>query len=179
MEIINCKKCSLYKNQLPLLDKIIEADVMFIGLSAKMIKNDINTPLHPSTNTGKIIKEIELKLKDYKVYKTNLVKCPPLDCNNKLRYPNKLEIDSCLNNLFKEIKLITPKIVFLLGEKVHKNVLSKIYSSSYEKYTPIKINNIIYLAIDHPSYVYVYKRKFMEEYINNIIKECLKIIKHK
>ena len=26
-------------------------------------------------------------------YKTNLVKCPPIDKNGKLRYPNRTEID--------------------------------------------------------------------------------------
>ena len=51
-------------------------------------------------------------------YKTNLVKCLPLTEQQKLRYPSKKEMDKCFDNLVSEINAMSPKIVFLLGEKV-------------------------------------------------------------
>lgn len=50
-------------------------------------------------------------------YKTNLVKCLPLTEQQKLRYPSKKEMDKCFDNLVSEINAMSPKIVFLLGEK--------------------------------------------------------------
>ena len=40
-KIEKCKRCGLYKNQLPLLDEIKESEIMWVGLSAKK-GNNIN-----------------------------------------------------------------------------------------------------------------------------------------
>lgn len=158
-EIKKCKKCPLYKNQLPLLDKQTKCDVMWVGLSAKQVK-DINNsfPLQNDTNSGKIIKNIEENLSNLKFYKTNLVKCPPLDNKDKLRYPTTSEMNHCIENLLKEIDIIKPKIIVLLG-----NIVSK-YIKKYLKDNQIKLNII---TIKHPSYIYVYKRKYISNYIED------------
>lgn len=156
-EIEKCKKCPLYKNQLPLLDKKVQCDVMWVGLSAKKV-NDVNNnfPLQDDTNSGKIIKNMEDKLSSLKFYKTNLVKCLPLDNKNKLRYPTAKEISICTENLLKEIDIIRPKIIVLLGNMVSKHI------KKYLKENQIKLNII---TIKHPSYIYVYKRKYISDYI--------------
>jgi DNA polymerase len=117
-EISKCKKCKLCKNQRPLLDKNNSCDIMWVGLSAKKVE-DINKtiPLCNDTNSGKIIEKIENKLNDFRFYKTNLVKCLPLDKNNKLRYPTIEEMNSCIENLLLEINYFKPKIIFVLGKK--------------------------------------------------------------
>lgn len=92
-KVENCNKCCLCQNQRPLLDKEDRCDVMWVGLSAKRV-DDLNNsiPLSNDTNSGKIIELIEHELPDLKFYKTNLVKCLPLDENNKLRYPTSKEM---------------------------------------------------------------------------------------
>ena len=114
-QIKKCKKCGLCKNQSPLLDIQRECQVIWVGLSAKKIESDDEIPLSPETNTGMLIKKIEELCQDVTTYKTNLVKCLPLTEQQKLRYPNKNEIDCCFENLMGEIKSMDPKIVFLLG----------------------------------------------------------------
>ena len=58
--LANCRNCQLYSNQLPLIDKKEECDVMWVGLSAKKVENlKIDYPLGEDTNSGKIIKEVE------------------------------------------------------------------------------------------------------------------------
>ena len=141
---------------------------MWVGLSSKKsinVKEDI--PLNSNTNTGKIIELIENKLPNFSFYKTNIVKCLPLDKNKKLRYPTIEEMSKCIPNLLYEIETINPKIIFLLGKKTYN------FFITYLKQNNIKINSN-YFYIEHPSYIYIYKRKYIDEYIFkviNIIKE--------
>ncbi len=171
--IRHCKGCNLCFNQPPLLDKRNKAQVFWVGLSAVRvsdIKNDI--PLSNNTNSGKLISNVERNNKHLSFYKTNLVKCLPLE-NNKIRYPKKCEMESCYRNLKIEINKEKPKIVILLGKLVSDFILkieNKIQSNLDDnfKYEYYKINNIYYIPIHHPSFILVYKRKFLNKYIKGI-----------
>ena len=157
-KIEKCKKCGLYKNQLPLLDEIKESEIMWVGLSAKKVNNINEThPLANDTNTGKIIEQIENELNQHKFYKTNLVKWVPLNETNKLRYPTTNEMEECLENLIYEISLVKPKVILVLGKQAYNFIIKK-----------AKIKNIFY--IEHPSYIYVYKRKEINSYIEKVKK---------
>lgn len=173
-QIRNCQKCGLCCNQKPLLDGKRECKVFWVGLSAKIIKNEDEIPLSPDTNTGMLIQKIEQMVGEVDTYKTNLVKCVPLNEQNKLRYPNKKEIDSCFGNLKKEIKELSPRIVFLLGEKVYSSV-EKHFNIEFDKWDEFNYSykeheGIYYVPIHHPSYIYVYKRKKIEQYVDSIEK---------
>lgn len=165
MNIEKCTNCPLYKNQKPLLDTFKKSYVMWVGLSAKKVNNVLlSKPLDENTNSGSIIKKIENSLSNYTFYKTNLVKCLPLNEKGKLRYPTKDEMDACIENLLNEIDYIKPKIIFLLGHKVHD------YITKYLKVNNINYSGIKIYYIEHPSYIYVYKRKNIDDYINKIVK---------
>lgn len=171
-QIKNCRRCNLCFNQEPLLDKRQESQVFWVGLSAKKTLSDYEMPLSPNTNSGMVIKKIEEKIDGISTYKTNLVKCLPLNSQQKLRYPNKQEIDSCIINLQDEIRDISPNIVFLLGEKVSSSV-SKYLNIKFDKWNKFnyyyeKHEGSYYIPIHHPSYIYVYKRKLIEQYTTNI-----------
>ncbi|MFI3214466.1 MAG: uracil-DNA glycosylase family protein [Eubacteriales bacterium] len=167
-----CQKCYLNCNQKPLLDEKKECEIFWVGLSAKIKQSEAEIPLSDKTNTGKLICMIEEACIDIKTYKTNLVKCVPLDEKQKLRYPNRLEINSCVDHLSTEINQLSPKIVFLLGEKVYTSV-GRYYKLKFEKwsnfeYQYIKYNDIYFVPVHHPSYIQVYKRKYIDEYVNSI-----------
>lgn len=151
-----------------------ECQIFWVGLSAKKIVSDGEVPLSPETNTGMIIQKIEEKCKEIIAYKTNLVKCLPLTEQQKLRYPNKKEIDSCFEHLLNEINIMSPKIVFLLGEKVYSSVGKK-FEIEFEKWNDFNFNykefkGVYYVPVHHPSYIYVYRRKKIEDYIKGIEK---------
>ena len=169
-EISKCKKCKLCKNQRPLLDKNNSCDIMWVGLSAKKVE-DINKtiPLCNDTNSGKIIEKIENNLENFKFYKTNLVKCLTTDKNNKLRYPTIEEMNSCIENLLLEINYFNPKIIFVLGKKTY-NLIHKYFVNNN-----IDTSSIYY--IEHPSYIYIYKRKYIDDYIEKIKNICQKYIR--
>lgn len=168
----NCTNCNLCHNQAPLLDKSYSnACIIWVGLSAKIVKDIVNErPLENNTNTGKIIERIEANHDCF--YKTNLVKCAPLDENSKLRYPNKDEMNFCFENLLFELITIKPKIVFLLGSKVANFVLNKLKSKKFKKETNQEIldilKNIEFHNIYHPSYIAVYKRKEEDKYVEKV-----------
>ncbi|MDD2504870.1 MAG: uracil-DNA glycosylase family protein [Bacilli bacterium] len=170
--IKECKNCGLYLNQTPLIETKHQCDIFFVGLSAKRIKSKKEVPLSSSTNSGKIIENIENKI-NLTTYKTNLVKCLPLDEKNNLRYPNLSEKNACFDNLQLEIKTLKPKIIFLLGSEVASFIAKKIniHLTKPEGYNFgfIKHSGIYYVHIYHPSYIYVYKRKELDFYINGVI----------
>ena len=171
-QIKECQKCGLCLNQRPLLDSERECEVFWVGLSAKKVNSSQEIPLSPDTNTGMLIEKIEKLCKETSTYKTNLVKCLPLNDQQKLRYPNMKEMDTCFDNLSMEMKQLSPKIVFLLGKKValaiekHLNLKFKKWDEfdyGYEEY-----EGTYYVSVHHPSYIYVYKRKMMDLYIKSI-----------
>ena len=173
-KIKQCNKCNLCNNQRPLVEKLRKCDIMWIGLSAKIV-NDVEHayPLCDDTNTGKIIAEIEANLREVSFYKTNLVKCVPLKENNKLRYPTVLEIKRCIEHIREEIKTVEPQMVFLLGTKVieamEKQLGKKLNKWEEFSYSPTSIDGIVYVAVHHPSYMHIYRRKYIELYIQNIV----------
>lgn len=154
------------------MERCASCQVLWVGLSAKKITSDDETPLAKETNSGAIIHRIEESLGGVPTYKTNLVKCVPLDDHQKLRYPNSQEIDDCFFNLEKEIGTLAPRIVFLLGEKVYSSVARR-YKLSFERfdgfnYRYVEHDGVYYVPVHHPSYIYVYKRKLIETYIQSV-----------
>ena len=84
-----------------------------------------------------------------------------------------MEIKYCIGNLFSEISSKNPKIVFLLGEKVYSSI-EKYLGLQFDKlegynFTYYEYKGIYFIPIQHPSYIWIYKRKEINNYINNIL----------
>lgn len=170
--IAECTSCSLCNNQKPVLQKnVTKASVFWVGLSA--VKNsDLfdNEPLSSCTNTGKLIAEIEGALKDLIFYRTNAVKCLPLDEAGKIRYPSSEEMQSCFKNIMIELQEIKPAVVVLLGKKVSQFFLKQFNfpAVTLDKefcYSPTKLEEMLILSIHHPSYVQIYKKNMASKYV--------------
>lgn len=168
--ILNCKRCPLYKNQSPLIEIKDYCDVMWIGLSAKKIgmQSEDEYPLSPLTKSGQLIKQIESSFEDVVTYKTNLVKCLPLDRSGKLRYPSNEEITKCVHHIKYEIDMLKPKIVIMLGQLV-TDAVAKFFGIRIDKstsfdYTYEHYNGVYFISVQHPSYISVYKREFISNY---------------
>lgn len=170
-----CRSCSLCYNQPPLLDNLKKAQVFWVGLSAVKVSDvDNEIPLSSNTNTGKLISYIEERNGKFSFYKTNLVKCLPLR-NNRIRYPRVNEMESCFVNLQLEIKRAEPKIIFLLGKMVSDFMMrfQNIFASTLDEkfnYETHRVKDVYYVPIHHPSYILIYRRKFMEDYISKVSK---------
>jgi DNA polymerase len=172
--IRSCHKCSLCDNQPPLVQKSTSADIFWVGLSAVKVSNKKDIPLSPNTNTGKLIHSIEFFFQNQVFHKTNVVKCVPLN-DDKIRYPSNKEMKICFSHLKKEIEYLEPKVVFLLGKQVATFVLKEFNITDYSlnddfNYHSFKSQNITLIPIHHPSFILVYKRKKIHEYMNAIEK---------
>lgn len=153
------------------------SQVMFVGLSYKLDKQwNILNAFCNSTNSWKIIEKIEKASLGITIHKTNLVKWVPLN-NGKIRYPNIQEKTEWLIHLLNEIDIINPKIVYLFGKQVSeffiKNcILERESDTVYIQWTTT------YILVHHPSYIFVYKRKNIDSYVNNITLEIQKTLQN-
>ena len=167
--IEKCNRCSISCNQKPLVENMREADIMFLGISAKFKETEDEMPLSENTNSGKLIKMIEERLleenSNISCYRSNMVKCVPLDKEGKIRYPDNLEIENCIDNLVYELSIVKPKVVILLGRLVEKHLKKKIIELGYNTIT-----------IYHPSYIHVYRKKEIEKYVEESSKNILKYV---
>lgn len=174
-----CKACGLYLNQLPVLDFLKQSHIFWVGLSAVQFEEGIeHLPLSPSTRTGALISSIEESLKDeISFYKTNLVKCLPLKHDGKIRYPIEHEMEKCYPNFQFELDALNPSVVFLLGKQVSSFVMKKLGVKESNlpdnfKYKSTVVNGIYFVSIHHPSYILVYKRKELNNYVKSIRSIC-------
>lgn len=179
----HCRACGLYLNQYPALDETKESSIFWIGLSAVLFdESEHKAPLSADTRSGGLIAQIESRFVDeVSFYKTNLVKCLPLNAKTgKIRYPLKKEMSKCFPNLLSEIDTIKPKLIFLLGKQVSDFVLAEFNintkkSPSDFEYHSYSFGNMKLIPIHHPSYVLVYKRKFVENYVSGISEHIQKM----
>ncbi|BEH09897.1 hypothetical protein GSUET_15090 [Geobacter sulfurreducens subsp. ethanolicus] len=164
-----CKSCC----ELPTLENAQDrAFVMFVGLSSK----PGTEALCSSTNSGKLICEIEKHIAQaLSVHKTNLVKCAPLDTKGKLRYPTLEEMKACLPRLLMEIDHYQPRAIVPLGGQVSKFMLSELISnprfegfSDDFQYDAFSFKGRIVLPVHHPSYVWIYRRKRIPQYVDAV-----------
>lgn len=173
-----CRACGLYLNQFPIFDIATTGLVFWVGLSAVSFSDSqLKLPLSPDTRSGKLIEQVEKANPYIEFYKTNIVKCLPLN-NDKIRYPSKLEMDKCYVNLDYEFNQLNPKIVFLLGKQVSQYVLKRYNITDFSldrkfNYKSFRIDKTNFIPIHHPSFVLIYKRNHIDNYLKGI-KLCIK-----
>lgn len=175
-----CKNCSLCKTQSPIKAKGNRADIVVVGMSAKVKKYKDEIPLDPRTRSGKVVDELELIAQKYdlSLYRTNLVKGAPLDDKMKLRYPNQIEIDACFIHLMNEINTLSPRIVFLLGGIVRKSVENKLditIEQPHDNHFNVTVyNDIKIVALYHPSYLLRSQQRIQSFYrkFDNFLSSC-------
>lgn len=181
----NCNVCGLYLNQAPVFDHFTDSvspQVFWVGLSAVRFNvDDEMLPLSAETRSGALIERIEIPLRrNIKFYKTNLVKCLPLR-GDKIRYPLRKEMEKCCPNFDEELAIFQPSVVFLLGKQVASFVLKKLSNQEFTlskdfQYQTFSVAGITYIPVHHPSYILVYRRKYIDKYIQGIRHLCMSIL---
>ncbi|MFH1454853.1 MAG: uracil-DNA glycosylase family protein [bacterium] len=152
-----------------MINDIERINIAWVGISQKKeIRN-----LSKNSFSGSLIFKIEKQIKNIRSYKTNLVDFAPADKTGKLCYPTKREINQNFNILWKNILNKKPQIIFLLGGLVassfESNLKIKIIKWKNYDYFVTYFNESALIAIQHPSYIQVYKKKDTEKYIHSII----------
>jgi hypothetical protein len=147
--------------------------VYFVGLSAKPDCEHLAS----ETRTGMIIDRIVHNLPSVNSVRTNLVRTPPVDESGKLRYPNLNEMKLGWNELQNEISETSPDLLVALGQQVSVFIRSQMGVQPAKPKLPLNFSYVSYLSqsqssilsVHHPSFIYVYHRKGIESYIENVV----------
>jgi len=147
-QVLSCTKCALSKsrtNAVPGKGNY-NAEIMFIGEAPGR-----NEDLHGEPfvgNAGKILSEaLEYAgLSRDDVFITNVVKCRPP--NN--RVPFEEEKNSCHQYLARELDMIKPKIICILGNTAYGSILGG-DSITKNRGKMIKKDNQLYFLTIHPA----------------------------
>ena len=114
LEANNCQKCQLAnaRNNVVFGKGNEKSNILIIGEAPGKEEDLIGEPF--IGRAGKLLTEIlfSINLSRNDVYITNTVKCRPPENRN----PSSTEISSCAHFLDKQISLISPKVIILLGK---------------------------------------------------------------
>ena len=97
------------------------------------------------------------------VYITNTVKCRP----PKNRIPNTLEKERCHNYIQKEIQIINPKIICILGNTAFGSILGGNEITKFRGKIACKENQLYFITI-HPAAT-IYNQE-----LNQVLKDDIK-----
>ncbi len=110
--ILSCKLCSLHKDvkKVPGVGNV-DADIFVIEYPPTSIEESAGRPMVGETGNffKKWLKGINIDIED--VFITNLLKCPI-----KKEKLTKECIETCINYIDKQLEIIKPKIIFVLGQ---------------------------------------------------------------
>lgn len=150
-EVRGCTKCELHegrKNAVP-GEGNVSTKMMFIG-EAPGREEDLQG--RPFVGTaGKLLSQLlaSINLSRQDVYITNIVKCRP----PKNRPPRVGEISACSSYLERQIRLIDPKVICLMGNTALKVFLGKDISISRAHGQPARMANRVIFPLYHPAAV--------------------------
>ena len=147
--INKCEKCGLCKNR---KNVVIEygnknADVMFVGEGPSSEDDIQGIPF--VGKAGQLMNQAlrGLGIARDDLYICNIVKCRPPQNRN----PLKEEADICIEYLHKQIDIIKPKLIVLMGNVALKNILGEQYSITHARGNFVERDGITYLPTFHPA----------------------------
>lgn len=163
-EVRACKRCRLseYRSNAVPGEGANSAKLMFIGEAPGRTEDTLARPFVGSA--GRVLDHALARagIDRASVYITNVVKCrPPMN-----RRPRKDEIDSCIPYLMREIMLVNPRIICLLGRSAHDALLKGSFREHRSRY--VKRNGRIFFTTYHPAYV-IYNNKLRGMFVSDII----------
>ena len=164
-QVTQCTKCELSKtrnNSVPGKGNF-KSDVIFVGEAPGK-----NEDMNGEPFIGIAGKKLTIALENAgitrdEIYITNIVKCRP----PKNRVPTIIERDTCKNYLEKEIEIIKPKIICILGNTAFNSLLNGKEIIKFRGKVVRKNNQLFFLTI-HPAAT-IYNQKLI-----NVLKKDMK-----
>ncbi len=161
-KIRECRLCNLSENRTNAVPGSgnYKAKLMIIGEAPG--RNEDLQGLPFVGQAGKLLEQMlnEINIKREDVFITNVVKCRPPEN----RDPTEEEINICKPYLFKQIELINPKVILLLGKYSLKTILNMNLKITYLKGRVFIKNDKYIFCTYHPAFVLRNYAKHIEEY---------------
>ncbi|MBT4955376.1 MAG: uracil-DNA glycosylase [Nitrosopumilus sp.] len=157
LQVTKCTKCELSEtrnNSVPGKGNY-KADVIFVG-EAPGKNEDMNGEPFIGIAGKKLTMALESAgVTREEVYITNIVKCRP----PKNRVPTTDERNTCQNYLEKEIEIIKPKIICILGNTAFNSLLNGNEITKFRGKIAKKNNQLYFLSV-HPAAT-IYNQKLI------------------
>lgn len=166
-EIKRCKKCRLWRNRKNAVpgEGPRNAKIIFVGESPGKNEDEVGRPFVGMSGKFFTKKLSELGMDRKKFFICGIIRCHP----PKNRNPKKDEILKCLPYLERQISVIKPKIICLLGNVSTKAVLGNEYSVSKNHGKLIVKNKKKFFIMPHPAAAMRFP-KFREIFTNDLKK---------
>ena len=174
-QILKCEKCALCKTRINVVpgEGSPKAEIMFIGEGPGKNEDEQGRPFIGAAGKllDKLIELIGLTRKD--IYIANVVKCRP----PQNRDPLPEEVDACRPWLNKQIEIIKPELIVLLGRHSMDRFLPNL-KISLDHGKPKRKNGQVYFPIYHPAAA-LYRNGLLEDLQKDFkkIPKVLEIIK--
>ena len=171
-KVIECTKCELCKtrtNSVPGKGNF-QSDVIFVGEAPGRNEDKNGEPFVGAAGKKLSAALEEAGVSREQVYITNVVKCRPP--NN--RVPNTAERDTYKEYLKKEISIIKPQIICVLGNTAFNSVLGGSEITKFRGKIVRKDNQLYFLTI-HPAAT-IYNQELIPT-LNKDMKKLFNLIK--
>lgn len=149
-EVVECAKCSLFNTR----KKVVfgegnpDAEIFFVAEGPGHEEDLQGKPF--VGKSGKLLDKIFAACgftREQHIYISNIVKCHPPGN----RAPSTLEQTTCLPYLIKQIELVDPKIIVLLGATALKGLINPNLKITKIRGVWIEWNNRLIMPVYHPS----------------------------
>ena len=148
-ECKSCSRCGLCRTRTNVVFGVgnPNADIMFIGEGPGEQEDLKGEPFVGPA--GKLLDDMMsiIDLDRTKVYIANIVKCRPPGN----RDPQQEEQEACVDYLYRQIRLVQPKLIVCLGRIAATRLIRPDFRITREHGTWTQINGIPHTAIYHPS----------------------------
>lgn len=146
--VSECELCQLSKTRINAVPGkgSFTADVMFVGEAPGRTEDEKGEPFVGAAGRKLTIALETIGISRDSVYITNIVKCRPPEN----RVPTRSEVDTCRGYLEKEINIINPKLICILGNTAYGSLLDG-DSISKNRGKIIKFKDRLYFVTFHPA----------------------------
>lgn len=166
-QVIECTKCDLCKtrnNSVPGKGNFY-SEVIFVGEAPGRNEDKKGEPFVGAAGKRLSVALENAGIKRDEVYITNVVKCRPP--NNRI--PNTTERELCKEYLKREIAIVKPKIICILGNTAFKSILGGSEITKHRGKIVKKENQLYFLTV-HPAAII-----YNQELISVLKKDILKL----
>lgn len=182
IEVVNCDSCSLHNGvKSPVPGQLVpHSDFLFVGLAPG--RNGAERTGIPFTKdkSGRLFRKMVsvIESEGYTVSVTNLVKCNPLNEQGNNRNPTPYEIHKCSIHLEREIRIVKPRMIIILGKVTEKFLdVTRNKLTNKSETTGVLASNIPTLTIFHPSAIANYHKKSESDY-HTLFYEIISIFRY-
>jgi DNA polymerase len=175
--ILTCQKCGLSENTTPIPQiGSYDKEIMIVGEAPGEEEEKFREPF--VGRSGELLNSMlhSIQVDRTDCFITNVVKCrPTIRQNGKIfnRTPEYDEMKKCFPFLKKQIEILNPKIIIILG-RLSLQAIKAIYRINANSITKAQGNiyiirkNLIVLPMYHPAYIlrnYSYKKTYQDFFL--------------